>query len=221
MRSSSVLMLLSVPMWCAVALAGEVQEETVCPPGMRLVDEDHCCWPGQRYATDSRTCRGRPTCPSGMVASGPTCIAAPAAPPAPTPPASPPARPVVQTSPAPAQVTSPCPSGMAMVDPAHCCWPGQQFSPKTETCNGVPICPPGLVAVGAACVGGYAPPSQGAGAAPPVAAPGPARATANERVAGGCMKDTDCKGDRICVAGACQDPAPAAAPSPRRPTRQR
>ncbi len=232
MRSPSILILLSVPLWCAVTLAEEAQEVTVCPTGMRLVDDDHCCWPGQRYATDSHTCRGKPSCPSGMVSSGATCVAAPAAPPPSTPgphPASPqapvgapPASPRPVGQPAAAQVTSPCPSGMALVDPAHCCWPGQQFSPKTETCNGVPICPPGLVAVGAACVGGYAPAQQGAGAAPSGGAPTAPRAQSNDRaVAGGCMKDTDCKGDRICVAGTFQDPAPAAAPSPRRPTRQR
>lgn len=232
MRSSFILILLSVPLGCGLALAGEAQEETVCPAGMRLVDEDHCCWPGQRYATDSRTCRGRPNCPSGMVASGPTCVAAPAAPPPSTPgphPASPQApvgappaaaRPVGQT--AAAQLTSPCPSGMALVDPAHCCWPGQQYSPRSETCNGVPICPPGLLAVGAACVGGYAPPQPSAGAAPPAVPPSAPRAQPSDRTAtGGCMKDTDCKGDRICVAGVCQDPSPSAAPSPRRPTRQR
>ncbi len=31
---------------------------------------------------------------------------------------------------------------------------------------------------------------------------------------GGCCKDTDCKGARICVAHACVDPSPAATPSP-------
>jgi len=236
MRSPSIVMLLSAPLWCAVALAGEAQEVTICPPGMRLVDADHCCWPGQRYATESRTCRGRPTCPSGMVAAGPTCVVAPAAPPALAPVAypppaqspgyapgaPPPAAPMGPTARGSAQVTSPCPSGMALVDPAHCCWPGQQFSPKTETCNGFPICPPGLVAVGAACVGGYAPPPQVPATSPPVVPPTAPRAMTNEKsAAGGCMKDLDCKGERICVAGACQEPTPAVAPSARRPARQR
>lgn len=30
----------------------------------------------------------------------------------------------------------------------------------------------------------------------------------------GCSKDTDCKGDRICVVGACQSPGPSEAPLP-------
>jgi hypothetical protein len=33
----------------------------------------------------------------------------------------------------------------------------------------------------------------------------------------GCSKDTDCKGDRICVVGACQSPAPSEAPMPGMP----
>jgi len=32
-------------------------------------------------------------------------------------------------------------------------------------------------------------------------------------LAGGCEKDTDCKGDRICVQGECTDPTPAARPA--------
>jgi hypothetical protein len=37
--------------------------------------------------------------------------------------------------------------------------------------------------------------------------------TPRAAVAGGCEKDTDCKGDRICEASACVNPAPKAAPA--------
>ena len=38
--------------------------------------------------------------------------------------------------------------------------------------------------------------------------------TASPAHAGGCEKDTDCKGDRICEASVCVDPAPKTAPAP-------
>lgn len=41
----------------------------------------------------------------------------------------------------------------------------------------------------------------------PAAAPPEASATPATPCLTGCGKDTDCKGDRICVKGACQDPA--------------
>jgi hypothetical protein len=52
-------------------------------------------------------------------------------------------------------------------------------------------------------------------ASPSPATPAPSPATATPEVSAtpatpcltGCGKDTDCKGDRICVKGACQDPA--------------
>jgi len=43
-------------------------------------------------------------------------------------------------------------------------------------------------------------------AARPPEAPSPAAATPATPRLTGCGKDTDCKGDRICVNGACQDP---------------
>ena len=42
----------------------------------------------------------------------------------------------------------------------------------------------------------------------PPAAPSPAAAAPATPRLTGCGKDTDCKGDRICVNGACQDPPP-------------
>ena len=37
--------------------------------------------------------------------------------------------------------------------------------------------------------------------------------------AGGCTRDTDCKGDRVCTAGQCREPQPPSAPAPQpRPT---
>jgi hypothetical protein len=56
-----------------------------------------------------------------------------------------------------------------------------------------------------------APPREAASATPaapaPAAASPEASATPATPCLTGCGKDTDCKGDRICVKGACQDPA--------------
>jgi hypothetical protein len=56
-----------------------------CPPGKVLSqDPKQCCWPGQGYSHEKKSCVGAPICPQGMVANGDNCqpgtAAAPAAP---------------------------------------------------------------------------------------------------------------------------------------------
>ena len=64
-----------------------------------------------------------------------------------------------------------------------------------------------------------APPTTPPAAAPSVTAPSPAApapvsvpVAVPEAAAAGCVKDTECKGDRICVAGRCVAPSPAPEP---------
>ena len=45
-----------------------------------------------------------------------------------------------------------CPFGFVAVDPTHCCWPGQTFSPEQGTCSGIPQCPAGMVPYGETCI---------------------------------------------------------------------
>lgn len=52
---------------------------------------------------------------------------------------------------------------------------------------------------------------------PPPEPPPPPPATATVPEAGACMKDTDCKGDRICDQGRCVSPTPPAPPPPAAP----
>lgn len=60
----------------------------------------------------------------------------------------------------------------------------------------------GLLGLGAASLAGCTGKSDDGGAAPPA----------------GCVKDTDCKGDRLCVAGQCQDAPATSSPAPTRST---
>lgn len=66
---SSVALLLFAP------TAAHAQD--ACTEGRVRTSETagRCCWPGQRWATDVRRCDGPPSCPSGLVADGDSCIA--------------------------------------------------------------------------------------------------------------------------------------------------
>ena len=46
-----------------------------------------------------------------------------------------------------------CPPGRVATPAGYCCWPGQSFDPRSGTCAGAPMCPPGLSAYGSECVG--------------------------------------------------------------------
>jgi hypothetical protein len=61
--------------------------------------------------------------------------------------------------------------------------------------------------IGSPALGPWAASHKGAPAAAPVAvAPVAAAAPAAAPAAGGCLKDTDCKGDRVCERGSCVSP---------------
>jgi hypothetical protein len=49
-----------------------------CPPG-KVVSQDpaQCCWPGQGYSHEKRSCVGVPACPANMVVNGENCMPAP------------------------------------------------------------------------------------------------------------------------------------------------
>jgi len=58
---------------------------------------------------------------------------------------------VVLAAPSFALAQSTCPPGLAPVDDAHCCWPGQAFAADRQVCAGAPRCPAGMVANGETC----------------------------------------------------------------------
>ena len=64
-----------------------------------------------------------------------------------------------------------CPPGMVLANETNCCWPGQRFSSAHGTCQGIPVCPAGMVAVNASCVPAPPPPSVVAPPPAPPAAP--------------------------------------------------
>ncbi len=45
-----------------------------------------------------------------------------------------------------------CKDGQSLIDGAHCCWPGQSWSPTSNACEGVPRCEQGFEAVGGRCL---------------------------------------------------------------------
>jgi hypothetical protein len=66
---------------------------------------------------------------------------------------------------------------------------------------------PAVVAPAAGAVAPAVEPARPAAPLPATAAPGVSTTPATPCFTG-CGKDTDCKGDRVCVSGACQDPTP-------------
>lgn len=44
--------------------------------GMERTDTGGCCWPGQRFEPEARTCTGKPQCAEGFVPNGEACVAA-------------------------------------------------------------------------------------------------------------------------------------------------
>jgi hypothetical protein len=152
----------------------DTQELADCPPGMVEASPTMCCWPGQRFSNERQGCVGKPTCPKGMVASAASCLPAPAQPPSSV---TPPPPPSIPSRGKHSREEMVCPTGMQLLAPERCCWPGQSFGVEDLMCRGTPTCPPGMLSTGASCV-----------LAPAV---------------GGCTKDSECKGTRICERGQC------------------
>jgi hypothetical protein len=94
------------------------QEADICPPGMQPVDEEHCCWPGQRFVAERQTCKGKPVCPPGMSAAGASCVPTPVAP-RPAPPPAAPAPLVYSTPPTSALPPPPAPAPPPAALPAN------------------------------------------------------------------------------------------------------
>jgi len=67
-------------------------ELPACVDGrMRMADGIHCCWAGQAWASSRSTCVGAPTCPTGSIVQGETCVVPPPPAASPPPPQPPPA----------------------------------------------------------------------------------------------------------------------------------
>ena len=159
-----VLRLASVP---TMQLA-QAEQQAECPPGMQVVDSEHCCWPGQRFVADRGVCRGTPICPAGHVAAGASCVAVPTGTPRAV---QDPGSGVTSSGIRPASVPAPS-APQLTATPAH----GEPLSGTLPA----PTYSPGV----------------------------------SETATAGCVKDSECKGTRVCEAGRCVDPRPS--PEPRR-----
>jgi len=69
-----------------VGVGGASAAAADCPAGQAVSADTagHCCWPAQAWSPARAACVGAPRCPTGMQASGESCVAAPGA----TPPSS-------------------------------------------------------------------------------------------------------------------------------------
>ena len=128
-----------------------------------------CCWPGQRWALEARTCMGRPQCPMDMVVSdqrcvchrgkavsasteghccwpnqawsktGSKCVGAPTCPDG------------SWVSNEDCRLLPECPLGKraTAATEGNCCWPGQTWMNKR--CSGMIQCPTGFTLAGTSC----------------------------------------------------------------------
>lgn len=126
-RDASLIALFLAVAWgcaadepAAVDFAAVPNPET-CRSGMVDVGAGRCCWPGQRWDADRRTCGGQADCPDGLF------------------------RVVALVLPEDC-VQLDCPLGMSRwIAEGPCCWPGQW--PLTvngivsDACHGQPACP--------------------------------------------------------------------------------
>jgi hypothetical protein len=87
-----------------------------CPPGQTVSDDTagHCCWPVQAWSTSRAQCVGIPQCPTGMQASGETCVIPSGQLPSTTPPSAPPSAPHLTYAP-----MAPVPAIVSHAVPIH------------------------------------------------------------------------------------------------------
>ena len=114
----------------AFLLAPSVGRAQECAQGQVRVAEGTCCWIGQIWLSDERTCSGQPICPEGMRTVGEACVAGEAE----------------------AVGRPACRAGMEPTTEGYCCWPAQVWSSAAGRCEGPPRCPTGMVGEGATCV---------------------------------------------------------------------
>ena len=142
-----------------------------CPMGKvaSAATAGQCCWPGQRWALDARTCTGRPQCPMDMVVSeqrcacsagkvvgssteghccwpnqawskaASNCVGAPTCPDG------------YWVSGEECRLLPECPLGKRATAASlgNCCWPGQTWT--NERCSGMIQCPTGFTLAGTSC----------------------------------------------------------------------
>jgi hypothetical protein len=78
---------IGIPTSCPPAHAADPGTQSCalipCAVGMVRVDDVHCCWQDQVYASGQQRCVGVPRCPANMNLSGETCVQRAGAPPPP------------------------------------------------------------------------------------------------------------------------------------------